>query len=276
MIEHNWEQRKEIIISILEDTITLLEDMSHSFQKDYHPKRISPFRHLCFGYLLITKNNIITSLLLIKNNMMYQIHYISRNMYEMVINLSYINTDKTKLEERVQRFFDFRICQKYNCLDTMNKYPEIHQGFRTLEKDYMIQDEYNKYLSKYYKNDKKRVILYWSGISLYQMINSILDDKKRDNLLRGYYWVDKINNQYIHPSYEYIKNVIDDEYVSSVKSDDRYKNELYLLEVIYISVFMIIEIYLEHFQKNRLLFRKRHNQLEMRFEEYLNLFQNKL
>ncbi len=262
--KHDWGKRKNTLISILEDTITLLDDISHSFQNDYPQTRISHFRYLCFGYILISRDNIRTSLLLLRNNMIYQVHNYCRNMFEMVVNLTYINDDKSEMEKKLKRFFDYKYVQEYNLLDTLKQYPTIVPELKKENKDSIIQENYNHYILHY--NIKKKVVTDWSGLSLYKMMKNISDEKKRDDLLKGYLMFNRINNQYVHPSIEFIGRIIEEEYQNDVNDD--YKNQILvsLLESIYVSVFLIIEIYLDHFQKNRQTFRNKCNELETRFK----------
>jgi Family of unknown function (DUF5677) len=261
--KHDWGKRRDKIIPILEDTIILLEDMSRSFQNDYHINKISHFRSLCYGYILISKYNINTSLLLFRNKKMYQVHYISRNMIEMVINLFYINSDKSERKERVKRFFDYRYVQEYNLLDTLKHFPEEFREFRNKNQEVKTEKNYNKYKSRYKITQK--FVTDWSGISLYQRIEKISDEQKRKFLLRFYYLTTRNDNQYVHPSTKYIRSIIDEEFRTGVNDDKNKMVESSLLESIFISVSMIIGIYLEHFQKNRQIFRNKYDELETRF-----------
>ena len=264
MIEQDWNQRRAIIISILQDTITLLEEMSSSFRHDYHPKRITNFRLLCYGYLVISKNNIKTSLLLIENGLLYQIHPISRSIFEIVVNLNYIDADDSERNERTKRFFDYQYVDRYNVLHTMESISEIPQDVRTKEQDDKIQHDYSEYLKRYNMQKRERGITNWSGFNLVEMIQRIPDDNRRNDLLKGYKLVPKIDNQYIHPSIEYLKNIVRDEYHDNL---DRDLSEVRLLESIYLSTSKIIEIYLKHFQKNRMVFQRRADEIERRFSE---------
>ncbi len=267
--KHDWKERRDKLISILEDTVTLLEKMSLSFENDYHPKRISDFRYLCYGYILISKNNIIGSLLLSKNRLVHQLHHISRNMMEMVTTLTYINDEKSTLEEKVRRFFDYQCVITNKHLDTLKRFPEIPQEFRNEKDDSIIEDNYKIFLSRYKNGNKKVNVNCWSGHDIPQMIEKISDEKKRNDLFRGYSLISKTNNQYVHPSIEYIKKITDEKYRKDVTDNTNNQMEVFLLESIIISVSQIIEIYLEHFQKNRQTFLDESHELEKRFRNKL-------
>jgi hypothetical protein len=270
--EQDWKKREEAIIPILEETIKLMQDMTYSFQNDYPSKRISLFRQICAGYLMIGKNNAKASLLLIENNLTYQIHYISRNMFEMVVTLHFIDNDKLRRDELAQRFFDYTSIQRYKVMEAMNKNRSIPQEFRTEEMDKEIEKKFNSFLKNYRtKEGKPPRTDTWSGLSLPEMINTITNNYKKNDFLTGYDIMNRPNNQYLHPTVEYVKNIVKDELERNVD----YKIRVSQLESIYVSSSQIIEKFLDNFQKNRPLLRKRFDNIENSYKaitkDFINL-----
>ena len=183
-------------------------------------------------------------------------------MFEMVVNLYYINDDKSEREERLKRFFYYDVVLQYNTLEIYRHIPEMSRDFGFEKHDSRIQSEYNQYKSRY---KIKNNVPNWSGYNLLDMINKISDEGKRNDLFNGFYLLTKNNNMYVHPSIKYIKNIIDEEYGDGFKHKDAML--LSLLESVFVSVIHIKDIYLEHFQKNRQYFRNKCNELKTRHEK---------
>jgi hypothetical protein len=260
---HDWTNKKDQIISILEDTVTVLDDISNLFQ-NYYPSEMSDFCYLCYGYIIISKHNIITSLFLLRNKMIYQVHYFSRNMFEMMTNLTYITDDKSKLEERIKRFFDYEKVQLYNQLKPLKEIPELFP-FRNETEEINVQNDYNNYMSLYYNKKNSKRIGKWSGLNLKEMINLITDERKRNHLLMRYNLMTQLNNQYVHPSIEYIKGIIREEYGLNDKYGEKDQMAVYLLQSIYMSISMIISLYVEQFLINDHTIINKCYELEKRF-----------
>jgi len=102
------------------------------------------------------------------------------------------------------------------------------------------------------------------------MINTITNNYKKNDFLIGYDIMNRPNNQYLHPNVEYVRNIVKDE--SERKID--YKIRVAQLESIYVSSSQIIEKFLDNFQKNRPLLRKRFDNIENSYKAITKDFVN--
>ena len=152
-------------------------------------------------------------------------------------------------------------------MQTMDKHQIIPQEFRTRKADEEIEKSFFVFCEKYKtKNEKKPNLNTWSGINLLEMIDTITDSHKKHDLLIGYDIMNRPNNYFLHPTVEYLKNII--------KGKVDPKIRVALLESIYVSVSQIIEKYLENFQKNRPMFSQRFEEIENRYRGITRKFLN--
>jgi len=204
-----WGKRYNKIIPVIEKQIIFLEEIITSFMENNDVNRISDFQLLCFGYLIIAKNNLKATYLLVMNNLYHQAHFIRRNMFEMALNLFYMehNIDYAR-DVLVERYFDHGAVRSYDALLTMLRHPEGFENIRNEVKDQTVMTGYQNYLDKY---ELKKRPQYWSGKNPRQMIDRISDNKLQSLFLEDYELLNKIDNWQLHPSAYYVKIAIDDE-----------------------------------------------------------------
>jgi hypothetical protein len=254
----DWRDVEEMITRVYMEEIALMDDMIESIKNNYHARQITPFREICFGYMVICRNNAKAALLLIKENLIHQVHYISRNMFEMVVNLCFIDNDDSKRQGLIERYFEYRIIGAYKTLEKMRKYSSIPQTVRTVQKDREIESNYESFKNKY-KDAKGKINLNaWSGKTLPAMIKEIKDKQLRDNLTTGYDMMADINNQFLHLTHQYLGTVIKEEFDGNIDYKMRYTQ----LNSFMISTGLVIEICFNHFQRNRPAFKERYNSIE--------------
>ena len=261
-----WSDAEDKTTQIYLDEIKLMDEMIESVKNNYQLNRMTLFRALCFGVLIICRDNAKAGLLLVKENLIHQVHYISRNMFEMIVNLCFIDNEDSKRQELVERFFEYRIVHAFKALKTMKKYPSIPQSVRTEQKDADIEEGYNDFRNKYKDANEKINLSKWSGKTLPDMINCIKDAELRENLMTGYEIMNETNNRFLHLSYDYVRTVIEGEYERVTDYQARYTQ----LSSLMVSADLTIKKYFIHFQKNRPAFKikyddidKRHAQVQM-------------
>ena len=142
-----WGKRYKKIIPVIEKQIILLEEIIASFMENNDGSKISDFNLLCFGYLIIANNNSKATYLLVSNNLHYQAHFIRRIMFEMALNLFYIdnNINYTR-DDLVERYFEHGKVRSYEALQTMLNHPEGFESVRDSVKDKTVLTEYRNYL----------------------------------------------------------------------------------------------------------------------------------
>jgi hypothetical protein len=259
----SWREIEDEISQIYVEELSLLDEMIESVKNNYQSNRMTPFRLLCFGILIICRDNAKAGLLLIKQDLIHQVHYISRNMFEMIVNLCFIDNEESKRGELVERFFDYGIVNGFKTLNKMNKYPLIPQSERTEQRDRDIENGYNHYKNKY-KDVKGKVNLKtWSGKTLPEMIKCVKDPKLCENLMTGYDIMNETNNLFLHLSNEYVRTVIKGEFEGVTDYQMRYTQ----LSSLMLSADLIIKKYFIHFQKNRPAFRRKYDDIERRLDQ---------
>jgi hypothetical protein len=204
-----WEKRYKKIIPVIKKQIILVEEIIASFMENNDVSRISDFNLLCFGYLIIANNNLKATYLLVIRNLYHQAHFIRRSMFEMALNLFYMdhNIDYTR-DALVGRYFDHGKVRSYETLQTMLRHPEGFENVRNEVKDKTVMTEYHNYLTKYELVRKPQS---WSGKPLDKMIASISDDKLQTLFLEEYELLNRVDNWLLHPSAFYVKMAIEDE-----------------------------------------------------------------
>lgn len=244
-----WLEVEKKVISVFKKEVSLMTDLSMSVIEDYHPKKLYPFRELCLGYLLIANNNAKAALRLIKANLVHQIHYISRNMFEMVVTLYYIDDDKLKKEELINRYFAFNSSiVPYKAMISMKEYPAPFEGIRTDKRDEEIIEGRKEFIKRYGKETQT-----WSGKGLPDMIKTISDLETRNDLLKRYSLMVQMNNNFLHPTMQHFKSAKRD----FVSKEVDYKIRVTQLHSVSTSADLIIRKFLESFQKGRPDFRER-------------------
>lgn len=226
-----------------------MDDLSMSVIEDYHPKKLYPFRELCLGYLLIANNNAKATLPLIKANLVHQIHYVSRNMFEMVVILYYIDDDKSKKEELINRYFAFNSSiVPYKAMISMKEYPAPFEGIRTDKRDEEIIEGRKEFIKRYGKETQTL-----SGKLLPDMIKAINDTETKNDLLKRYRLMTQMNNNFLHPTMQHFESAKKD----FVSKEVDYKIRIMQLHSVSTSADLIIQKFLESFQKGRPNFRRR-------------------
>lgn len=190
----DWKNIEKRVLPLFREEIKLMEDMAKSTVAPYVMRhKLYQFRQVCLGYLLITKNNAQATIRLIKANLVHQIHYISRNTFEMVVTLYYIDNNKSQKDILTGRYFDYSKVQAYEAMKMINEYPEIFGGIGNEERDKQIQKGYDDFVSRYKTGDKKLNLKTWSGKNLRQMIEDITDDEIKIDLLHRYRLMVRLN-----------------------------------------------------------------------------------
>lgn len=249
-IAHNgWRGIEERVITVFKEKIKLMDDMAESAIQNYHPKKIHPFRELCLGYLVIANNNSKAALRLIEDNFVHQVHYISRNMFEMITTLYCIDDDKSKKDDLIERYFKYNASiVPYKAMRTMKRYPRAFEGIRTDEMDEEIMNARTDFKKTYGEK-----IQTWSGKSTPEMIEDIKNLEIRNDLMKRYCIMVQANNNFLHPTRQYIITAIKD--FTSKNTD--HKVRVMQLHSVSISADLIIRKFLDNFPKGRPVFRKR-------------------
>ena len=166
---------KEDHYPVLIDMMGIMNDMALTATKKFSPSRISPFRALCLGYLLICKKNVEATLRLSEHNLVHQISYVNRNMFELALTLYYIDDDKHKIDERINRYFEhYNSVIRRKSIKTANKYPNFLDPVNPdVEKE--VDLNYKNFIDKYSKHGKKCNIESWSGKTMNSMIDDLLN-----------------------------------------------------------------------------------------------------
>ena len=205
--EDAWREAERRSRQILEKLISLSNEIIKHIDKSYPSKRLYNYRLLSFGYLSIGKSNAESILLLTAHGLSHQLHYINRNMVEMVVNLHYIGNDDKNRAALTQRYFDYKKVSAYKEMKIIEKYPDIFSGgLFKLHKPKKLKD-YDDYNLMYGKKN----IQYWSGKNIFEMIDTINDPEIKKKLLFLYELLLTKNNQYLHPSVNYLKDVLNKE-----------------------------------------------------------------
>lgn len=249
-IAHNgWRGIEERVITVFKEKIKLMDDMAESAIQNYHPKKIHPFRELCLGYFMIANNNSKAALRLIEDDLVHQVHYISRNTFEMAVTLYYIDDDKSKKDNLIERYFKYNASiVPYKTLNSMKEYPKAFEGIRTDKRDEEILKAQTEFIKKYGKE-----INSWSGKFIPVMIKDIKNTEIRNDLLKGYSIMVKMNNNFLHPTRQYILTAIKD--FTSKKVD--HKVRVMQLHSVSTSADFIMWKFLDNFSKGRPVFKKR-------------------
>jgi len=265
--QYTWKQAEEATVPLFRSQIYLMDKMAQSVNKDYiASNKLFAFRELCLGCLLIGRNNSEATLCLIKDNLVDQVHYISRNTFEMMVILYYIDNDKLKRDELAQRFFDYQSIVSYQAKQVMTDYPESFIGIRTEENDREVEQNHNAFILKYTQDGKKPDLKSWSGKNLYSMIACLTDKKLKDDLMKRYQVMIKANNNYLHPTIQSLRQSI----IKYLEGEIDYKFRVMQLHSIITSVDLIILKFLEQFPKGRIAFLKQHDDIVAGHNEVVN------
>lgn len=204
-----WEISYKKIIPVIEKQMIFVEEIITSFMENNDVNKISDFQLLCLGYLIIAKNNLKATYLLVTENLFHQAHLIRRNMFEMTLNLFYMdhNIDYAR-DVLVERYFDHGVVRSYDALQTMLRHPEGFENVRNEVNDNTVMTAYHNYLTKYGLVRKPQT---WSGKTLDKMIASISDEKYQSLFLEEYALLNRVDNWLLHPSALYVKMAIEAE-----------------------------------------------------------------
>lgn len=251
--QYTFKEVEKKIVPLFRSQIVLMNKMAQSVSRDYIARdKLFPYRELCFGYLLIGRKNAEATLHLIKANLVHQVHYISRNTFEMMVTLYYIDNDKSKRDELTQRYFDYQGVKAHQAMKLMTDYPEPFIGIRTEENDKEVEQNYNVFIAKYTQGGKKPDLSTWSGKKLDKMIDSLTNKELKNDILRRYRIMVSMNNNFLHPTIQYLKQSI----LEYLKVEIDYKVRIMQLHSITTTMDLIIQKFLEHFPKGRPAFRK--------------------
>jgi hypothetical protein len=237
-----------------QEIVHIINDMAIAVSKNYQPKKMHQFRFLCLGYLLIAKNNIEATIQLAEANLVHQLNYISRNMFEMVLTLYYIDDYKHKKNERIKRFYDYtNSIKRRQASERIVKYPDIFGPI-----DAKIEAEVDQKIKEFREMNKSKEgrkinEISWSGLNMAQMIEALSDIELRKQLTKEYEIIIALNNNFLHASGFYVKLAIKDFY--SKKIDFR----LFAghVNTILSCTYMITEKTLNEFSKGRPAFKER-------------------
>jgi len=246
-------QIKEAHHPILSEILGIMNDMALTSTKKFHPKRISPFRALCIGYLLIGKSNVEATLRLSDCNLTHQISYINRNMFEIALTLYYIDDDKSKIDERVSRYFEhYNAVIRRKSIKTSNKYPAFLDSVSNdIEQE--VDQNYKNYIDKYSRHGKKCNVESWSGITMKSMIESLLNDEIKGHLMKHYEIIINMFNNFLHPTKLSAELAIEE----FVKGEIDQTTGLWQVKTTIGLALLIIEKHLSLFQKDRPSFKDR-------------------
>jgi hypothetical protein len=180
-------------------------------------------------------------------------------MFEMVLTLYYIDDDMNKKNERISRFFEYNDSIKRNqARQVVLKYPEIFGEIRRKDIEDEIDHKVIEFKEKYKKQEGKKVNdRTWSGLTMPQMIEAITDSSLKTQLTREYDIMTAMNNNFLHPTKQYLKIVFKEFYSKEINYKDRVMHMSSVLSMSY----MIIEICLSQFSKGRPVFRERLTQV---------------
>jgi hypothetical protein len=179
-------------------------------------------------------------------------------MFEMVVNICFIDNDDSERQGLVERYFKYGIIGAYKTLEKMKKYSSMSQAGRTLQKEREVESNYEFFKNKYKDSKGKINLNSWSGKTLPAMIKEIKDTKLRENVTTGYDMMADINNQFLHISQQYLGIVIAEEFDGNIDYKMRYTQ----LSSFMISTGLIIEVCFKYFQKNRPAFKNRYKSIE--------------
>jgi hypothetical protein len=249
---------EEKLLPLFNERIKLINDMADSIRKTYiESNRLHPFRELCLGYLLIARNNSLATLRLLENNLVDQINYISRNTFEMVVTLYYIDNDESERKNLTDRYFEFSAVEAHEVMKLMEDYPLLNDGTWTPERDKKVKEAYDEFIKKYSKGNKKPNTKLWSGKNMREMIESLKKVDVKKDLLYLYRLVVNMNNSFLHPTPISMRQTMKAHYNDEV----HYVIRVMHLSSISASVDRIMQKFLEQFPKGRPGFRERLNDI---------------
>jgi hypothetical protein len=260
-----FKKLKQQTIPIVKEIIEIIKDMALVVPKKYDESRMSPFRELCLGYLLISKNNIEAALRLLENGLVHQIHYINRNMFELVVTLFYIDDNSRNTEARVQRYFEYNDAViNHKAREMLRKYQNLYKKELPKEIQEELEQKYRNFIEKYKKEDgKKPNEQSWSGLNLFELIGELTDKTVKERLLTHYQIVVSINNSFLHPTIAHIRSALGDFYSGEI--DERIG--ILQIRTIVFLVGLMMDKFLLHFQKGRPAFRSRIDEVEKKLNE---------
>jgi hypothetical protein len=134
----------------------------------------------------------------------------------------------------------------------MIDYPEPFVGIRTEEKDKEVESNYKAFITRFTKDGKKPDLKTWSGKTIDKMIDSLTNKELKTDLLRRYRIMISMNNNFLHPTPQYLKKSI----LDYLKAETDYKVRIMQLHSITTTMDLIIQKFLEHFPKGRPAFRR--------------------
>jgi hypothetical protein len=268
-IAENYIKQKERYIPIIKEVIEIMNDMARAVPAKYSQNKIYPLRDLCLGYLLICKSNVEAALCLFENNHGHQINYINRNMFEMVVTLFYIKDDDKKIDERVTRYFEYNNAViKYKTKEIVRKNRDIFSQEMPDELMAKVDQQYKKFVDKYYQGSKKSNINSWSGMKMPDMIESLSSQSDKENLLRHYRVAVNLNNTFLHPTGTFIRSASSAFYQGKID----YNHILLQIATVLHLAGHVIDIFLSQFQKGRPAFQARVEAVGERFIRFENDF----
>ncbi|HBR22284.1 MAG TPA: hypothetical protein DD713_06935 [Nitrospiraceae bacterium] len=248
-----WIDVEKELVSLVYSEISIIDKMLQSASVNYiTSNRLFPYRELCFGFLVVARNNTEATLKLIEANLVDQIHFISRNTFEMMVILYYIDNDKFKRDELTQRFFDYHIVTAHRAMHIIESYPRSFVGVITEGNANEIKRDYDAFLTKYSQDGKKPSLTTWSGKNLSDMIDTISDENCKNDLMKRYKFMISANNYFLHPTELSLRQSI----LKYRESEISYKLRVKQIHSVLTSVDLIIHKYLEQFPKGRPAFKR--------------------
>jgi hypothetical protein len=267
--KYTWKEIEEDVVTTFHSQIVLMDEMLQSVSKNYIDKnKLFLFRELCFGFLWFGRNNSKATISLIKENLVDQVHYISRNTFEMMVILYYIDNDNDKLkrDELAQRFFNYQSVLSRQVMKVITDYPESFTDLKTEGQDRVIEQGYKDFISKYKEKGEKLDLKSWSGKNLYAMIDCFNNKEQKIDLMKRYQMMIKVNNNYLHPTYQSLRQSI----LRFLMDETDYKLRVTQLHSVTTSIDLIMQKFMEHFSKDRIAFRNRLRDIDYQYNAIMN------
>jgi hypothetical protein len=259
---YSWKDVEDQLVPAFSSTISLMDKILHSAAANYiASKKLYLFRELCFGFLCTGRNNSDATLKLLEANLVDQIHYISRNTFEMMVILYYIDNDRHTKDVLSQRFFDYSTVDANQAMNVMINYPETFRGMRTEEDDRKAKQNYETFISRY--TCSKPDLRTWSGKDMYHMIDSLKDVDIKADFLKRYRFMVWSNNKFLHPTPLSLQQSI----IRYLNGEIDHKYRVMQLSSVFTSMFDIIKKVLGQFNKGRIELRNELDKIKDQHEE---------
>jgi hypothetical protein len=264
-------------LNYMKELICLTKDILSSTEQKYTKKkyRIFPHREFCIGLLLIANTNNRAAISIAEAGLLYPLHYICRNNLEVAVNMYYIfdPADAGERDKRLNRYKEFSNgVSRHKILEVIDKYPQYFSKDAPGEQRRKeIIEAYEKYKADYKTVEGKPDTTSWSGKKIPDLITSLQNKEMADGLMLLYKMVVQHNNMYLHPSWNYMVDVINshvDRNVIEKQCNDRHLIIGELMPIFQASSYIIRKA-VDNFSKNRPAFLGKLDQLSTGFKSYM-------